>query len=326
MSECMQYPDILEKILIFLGYTDLYNLMQTCKTIRNIVGQSNAWTYIHEWMEFDGIFEYINIDTVVELFISIKISKKNFAIRPYYGKHYYLYTMKTWIAESNNDFWNMHSLINNQGDIKKLYKLSCHIDEPEYAKRYQEWMEIVKKLDEKLKEINHVDRDKILQMVYINNTFTDNQDIGYSSTRIYISNAKIKYNYDSKKRWYPFALYGTDPVDGNFCYRIQYDYDSENMTILKNGGNKNNIYPNIVCQKILELSKDIKVDFNTLFNILKILLGRCVPQHVNEIDRYMGHADNFESKFEIGLALDTYWESRFGGAEREFDNINGYVG
>lgn len=303
VSECMQSTDILEKILIFLEDVDLYALMQTCKTIRNIVGQSNVWIHIRNWMNFDGIFEYINIDAVVELFMSIKISKKNFAIQPYYGKYYYLYIMKMWIAEGNNDFWSIYSLINNQGDIKKLYKLCCHIHESEYASQYYELIDIIEKLGKKLGEITHIDRDKILQMIYINDTFTDGKSVIWSNTKLYISNVKIKYNHDSKKQWYPLTLFSAEPTGGDFYYKISHSYDSKNMTISKNRGDGNDVNSGIIRQKILEISKDMNVDFNTLFNILRILLGKCIPYCVNKIDQFIEYADNSED--------DDEWEGHF---------------
>lgn len=246
MSEVLKCQDILEKILVFLDDGDLYSLIQTCKQIRDIVGMSNVWT---RSPEDKRILEYVNVEKVFQLFMSIKLGERGFAMRSYYGDHYYLRVMKLWIKY---DSWNVYSLINNQDDLVKLYKICCHIEELELGKQYQEWIPVVKSIGEKMEKIQHPDKDNILRMIYINHKYHCMQYDKYRCTTIHICTRSLTSNhyYDIEFKF---------PVPEIFVNTDEKGYE---ITMGKES------------LKIQEIAKNIEVDFATLSDILKIMLGR----------------------------------------------------
>lgn len=280
MSEVLECPDILEKILVFFDLaSDLYSLMQTCKRIRNIVGLSKVWicSIRAPGDKFDKTLEYINIEKVFQLFMSIKLSKKDFVMRPYYGDYYYLYIMKFWVAGFNNDYWSIYSLINNQDDIIKLYKLCCYIEEPGLGKTYKEWVRIIGAIGEKMKKIQHSDKDRILQMIYISQTYN-----GVNEIQIHISSTKISRNvihWGDKKPWFPLGrgYSGERPTGFDYCYRVTFRQQFSEISLVPNNASTSRTVTKSINTEIQKIAENMRTKPEVLSDILKIILSRGIP-------------------------------------------------
>lgn len=91
LSQIFEQIDILDKVLHFLDLNDLLRLLRLNKTVQEITGHSRVWiTFLTKADNTDPekIFKTLTSFPELELYGQI---------RPYYGKHYYLYYVQRWL-------------------------------------------------------------------------------------------------------------------------------------------------------------------------------------------------------------------------------------
>jgi hypothetical protein len=254
-NEIMDYliiHDILDKIVDCLKDVDLCRLMSTCIYMRNYIGPSDVWKKIKPNMDLDGIAEFIDGEKLFDFFLSINFNKGTFAMRDYYGPWYYLYVLKTWITRCH--YWSVHSLIRNPTGIVKLKKLSGFLLEHDVS--YSDWIVSIPCVSEKLSKINHDDKNKILKSIYIGVDCYSRRSHRYQITIV----------VDIFKRS------SSSDIDISYNY-----YTGGDFSIRQNGLLR---YVSLwdFSHAIKDISAKLGVNFNTLFDIIIILLGK--PDYV----------------------------------------------
>lgn len=284
----MEYPDVLEKILVFLMTADLYNLMQTCRTIRDIVGKSDVWKYLPK-NKVIACKDNTKIKEIFEIFVSIRLSKRTFAIQDYYGDWYYLYIMYTWFGPDYRTNWNLYSLLKYPQDIEKLLKICEFV--LEYDKNHRDWTLMIPKLIKKLVISSPVwtikDMFKVLKSIYIMPYFYDQND---RFGAIIITNTKIKSNSGYPGFiWYPIESTNGTIAPEHFYYEfiIEYFRDDGFCSFSKNGSKFCNISSNVFLKKIQDISVELDVSYETLSDIVRIVLGKTISQCEQQINEFM---------------------------------------
>lgn len=308
----MEHPDILEKIIVFSKDIDLYALMQTCKTIRNIVGKSDAWKYA---FRASNLPKYMNIEEIFKLFMSISLNKQNFAIRDYYGDWYYLHVMKKWLAGYCQTSWNLYSILclflnaETNETLKKMSTICGFISEPVVSKYYDDWSLMMPTLAEKLNfdikpyfsdrpfydsgmklssEHSKDMRDKILQFIYVD---TYSYNYGDNIVVVTITNTKIKRGpgYPGFV-WYPIKPICLSIDPKHFYYRFKFDYFSDRFgfcSYSKNGDDGHILWEDGLLEIILEIADKLEVNGAMLFEIMKIVAGKTSPRCEKKIDEFI---------------------------------------
>lgn len=298
----LEYPDILEKIIVFSRVVDLYVLMRTSKTIRDIVGQSDVWKYV-PGDTLSDLPKYINVEEIFKLFVSIRLSKKSFAVRQYYGNWYYLYTMKRWFTNSGQNTWSLYSLLQlsplgEMNDIEKMSKICGFISAPHETKEYHDWSLLMPELSEKLTAsvpFAHPERDKILQLIYVS---TSSFDYGEHSAMITITNTKIKQGpKHSKFYWYPIERrHGGIIFPEHFYYRFIFTYFAnrdDQCLYSKNNGPKITMYSHEFLDKISKISWKLEVKYETLLEIIRIVLGKTIRKCERKVNLFMKYPNSY---------------------------------
>lgn len=220
MSEILFISGVLEEVIKYLYEFSLYNLMQTCKTLRNMIGLSNVWEKQHLYiMRFDDVLN-VDVMRLFEIFKSLKICKTNFAIREYYGKSYYLFVMKSWIR-TYRTFWSAYLLVNNPYDVEKLHHLCVELKESISINLYKKWIKIIPYLSEQLSKINDVEKDEILKRIYITSIRRSQQ----IRCEFYLTGRNIKYvtrKKPSNEKLICSDLYSS-VYAGKFFYNVEYE-------------------------------------------------------------------------------------------------------
>lgn len=301
----MEYPDILEKILIFLNDDDLFILMQTCRTVRNIVGKSDIWKRVSRH-KFDDLPKYINIEEIFKLFVSIKLSKKTFAIQPYYGDWYYLYVMKRWFSNYFQDTWSLYSLLHASTDIEKMSKICGFISELVIAKQYHEWTYYISELSKNLDRAlglsstsgcalsltsgcaKGTNIDKILQSIYIDGDGYNNGEDRFVS--ITIINTKIKYSsIEPKMICYPIGAYDMPMDPKHFYYKVTFYYQRyfDVCSYSKNNGKICDSNSGGFLLKLHEIANELEVNPNVFREVIRIVLGKNTVQCEKKVNEFM---------------------------------------
>jgi hypothetical protein len=284
--ELLHFPN--EILSIILSYTDefgLVHLMISCKKLRDLVGLSNAWKNLDSNYNFDEIVKYVKLDELYKTFLSINLSKKQFAIKPYYGTWYYLWIMSEWTS-CCRQYWNCYKLVTNINETDKLYSLSCHLQISQINNHYDNWKNIIPHLKKEFLKINHSDKDRILQMIYL-----DPHKYYYSldATSIYISNIPITTSLNKYKliTWYPFDYF--DFPNHIIHYKITFKYTinfDPQLIITKNNHIMKYYYPSESTKAILNISTDLNFDYNTLSHIIKTILAKNSSACINFVDHF----------------------------------------
>jgi hypothetical protein len=308
--------DVLDKIIFYLKDVDLYQLMTTCKYMRNTIGTSDVWKGVNCCRDLTGIAEFVDVEKVFELFSSIKLNTRSFAIRDYYSTWYYLYVLKSWINRDNG-YWNVYSLVNNLPDITKLCQVNGFTLE-NCTEQYRDWSMLLPDVAEKLLKVNDEDWDKILRMIYIDIYGYSYDDCG---CRMIITNTKMTRGYRKHFGWYPIQPCSHERenviIDSNhFYYTLTYKYNScdchpAKCKIGKNGEKNVEILPVDFSEKILDISMELDVEYETLFQIIVILLEKFGYQCTASVKRFIAMSDP-------GFNNDKFYESDI--EEDQFDD------
>lgn len=287
----LEHPDILEKIIIFLEAFDRYNLMETCRTIRDIIGKSDVWKRTPKG-DIITCKDNTKIEVMFKLFMSIRLSKRTFAIQDYYGDWYYLYTMHVWFVADCQTNWGLYSLLSPNGiaDIEKMIKICEFLSLELETKEYRDWSLMMPKLAKKLDfdpSFYNLDANRILKFIYLTTYWYEYEDqLGV----ITITNTKIKSNpiYPGFV-WYPIESIGGTIAPEHFCYRFCFRYASntEFCAFSKNGKKFQIIYSSDFLRKIQKISVKLNVGYKTLFEIVRIVLGKTIPQCEQRIHEFM---------------------------------------
>jgi hypothetical protein len=289
--------NILNDITNYLKEECLYSLMIACKFSRNFVCASNVWGKIDNPMDFNNILGPVDGREVFKLFLSIKLSTKNFILRDHYGSCYCLYIVKKWISRSFNDYWNVYSLINYPSDVCKLYFLSGLVLEHEHMQRYYNWTILLPRIFKELLQINDTDRNKILRMLYIN---TRDYNDGNDYCKMVIMNTKLTHETGTSFDWYPIG-YSSKIDPKHFYYNIEFYYHKENFNYrCAIGMNKKAgvyIIPGDFSKKILDISAKLNVNFNTLRKIIIVFLGKSYFDRQDSVNKFI-MAEHLPNEFE----------------------------
>lgn len=207
--------DTMRKIAHYLTDKDLYRLMMTCKTLRDLIGTSDIWKNLYEIMELHKLDNLVNGVELFKIFISITLSVRNFALREYYGNWYYLYVLHDWI--DFRTIWNIKVLFQKSKDIEKLYTISCLVRAHKIADVYHEWERIIPRLYHEMSKIQHADKDKILNLMYLD---SDNGS-QYYQMFVMITDQKMSYFYPLEgEDIYPFDLQNEIRIYYGFYFNL----------------------------------------------------------------------------------------------------------
>lgn len=256
----LNFPDIFEKIIVFLPAKNLTKLMETCKLFRDWIGTSTVWRIFDQGSSLANM-KGTSVEILFKSFSEIEFGKKYYVSLPeHFGDDYCLFIMRYYFRENKQNSWNLYSLIMMPEYIEGICKVRGFIKNNGDAEHYQAWKKMITKVvpNTKGKSSEEIEKiQKILRAIYVSPYF-------YNTTTRTIQISDVKTN----------CLFGPRFYSESSWFNCEFEIAEELCSYSDSGIWDEILSSEKFSERLFEIAEYLKINFDLFKKIMTALIGK----------------------------------------------------